>query len=689
MEKIKKSSVLKITSYILIPFLFLEIIIGIMYFEYQSYNSVNLEKGDYYKTETFLYDEYYTFLTHIFSDCMSINRNDDISNESINSNESYIEDSYDIETRYGTYTLIQETPTKIYYIYRYIISKDCFNFAIVDTKTNDIYTNIKSNDYKKEIETLKNKEYSWTLEEGKIQTELEELGEMQLKYRYGLENLEEIENSNYNIYINFDSSKVAQSSGVYIEKTIYDIAINIGEDQIVIFSFSIFLLLIIAIYLIWSIGYSQKSDEITLNRFDKSSYEVIFFISMMIIAACLMIVSNISYVIGSIYECIMIFIAYIIGYTACAVLGVTTIKRIKSRTLIKSTLIYKTCKWGYNKTKNIINSFMWNKEVTTKLTLYYIGFLLITTIIMIITLGTEGMGIILLLVFWIWTLYRLLKYARQLNSIKETLKDIYEGKENIKIDKENLENNLKEIAEYINSISNGLTKAVEESLKSERMKTELITNVSHDIKTPLTSIINYVDLLKKEEMPNQKAKEYLDILDKKSQRLKRLTEDLVEASKASSGNIKLNMEKINVKELINQISGEYEDKFNEKKLELILNMPDENINIKADSRYLYRVIENMYTNIIKYALEGSRVYIDIIANKSNVEIRLKNISREKLNITADELIQRFVRGETSRNTEGSGLGLSIAQSLTELQKGKFNIYLDGDLFKVTIEFERI
>jgi len=242
------------------------------------------------------------------------------------------------------------------------------------------------------------------------------------------------------------------------------------------------------------------------------------------------------------------------------------------------------------------------------------------------------------------------------------------------------------MAEYINSLSLGLTKAVEESLKSERMKTQLITNVSHDIKTPLTSIINYVDLLKKEEMPNEKVKEYLRILDNKSQRLKRLTEDLVEASKATSGNIKLNIENINLKELIKQISGEFEDKFNEKNLELILQIPKEAVQIKADSRYLYRVIENMYTNIMKYALEGSRVYVDILKNNEKVQIELKNISKAKLNIKAEELMQRFVRGDTSRNTEGSGLGLSIAESLTKLQGGNFSIHLDGDLFKVVIEF---
>ena len=189
-------------------------------------------------------------------------------------------------------------------------------------------------------------------------------------------------------------------------------------------------------------------------------------------------------------------------------------------------------------------------------------------------------------------------------------------------------------------------------------------------------------------MPNDRAREYLEVLDNKSQRLKRLTEDLVEASKASSGNIKLNIEKLNVKELMKQISGEFEDKFQERKLELNLTMPEEDCIIEADSRYLYRVIENMYANVVKYALEASRIYVDIVPLQEELQIQIKNISKERLNITADELMQRFVRGDSSRNTEGSGLGLSIAKSLTELQGGKFSIYLDGDLFKVIIQFKK-
>ena len=225
------------------------------------------------------------------------------------------------------------------------------------------------------------------------------------------------------------------------------------------------------------------------------------------------------------------------------------------------------------------------------------------------------------------------------------------------------------MAVYIDDIAGGLSNAIEQSLKSERLKTELITNVSHDIKTPLTSIINYVDLLKKEKMPNEKATEYLMILDNKSQRLKKLTEDLVEASKASSGNIKLNKEKLNVKELVQQVSGEFEDRFKERNLEEITTFPEQDVYIKADGRYMCRILENVYSNVAKYAMENTRVYLDVVKNQHTVVIQMKNISKQELNISADELMQRFVRGETSRNTEGSGLGLSIASSLTELQGG--------------------
>ncbi|MFQ8989327.1 MAG: sensor histidine kinase, partial [Intestinibacter sp.] len=262
---------------------------------------------------------------------------------------------------------------------------------------------------------------------------------------------------------------------------------------------------------------------------------------------------------------------------------------------------------------------------------------------------------VLLATIGILTFCYLFKKLKEFENIKNALKNIYEGNTNIKLNSNEMKRVLKRLAIYVEDIAGVLSNAVEQSLKSERLKTELITNVSHDIKTPLTSIINYVDLLKKQKMPNEKATEYLMILENKSQRLKRLTEDLVEASKASSGNIKLQMEKINVIELVKQVSGEFEDRFHTRGLEEIMTLPEEPIFIMADGRYLYRVLENVYSNCAKYALENSRVYLDVVSTGKSVVIQMKNISQEKLNITADELMQRFVRGEASRNTEGSGL----------------------------------
>ena len=245
------------------------------------------------------------------------------------------------------------------------------------------------------------------------------------------------------------------------------------------------------------------------------------------------------------------------------------------------------------------------------------------------------------------------------------------------------------MAIYVNDIAGGFKNAIEENLKAERLKTELITNVSHDIKTPLTSIINYVDLLKKKNIKDEKIKEYIEILDNKSQRLKKLTEDLVEASKASSGNVKLNIESINIKELINQTIGEFKDRLEKRNLQIEVDMPIEDVKIDADNRYMYRIMENLFGNISKYAQENSRVYVDVKKVNKKINISIKNISKDKLNISSDELMQRFVRGDKSRYTEGSGLGLSIAKSLTELQKGTFDIIIDGDLFKVVMEWDDI
>ena len=382
-------------------------------------------------------------------------------------------------------------------------------------------------------------------------------------------------------------------------------------------------------------------------------------------------------------------LTYLASYVCVAIMVSSTVKRLKAKKFWKTFLIYRIFKWIKEKIKKISRKILDKSSSQKKIILYYIGFIIISSILglIVITSSLGIFGIILIFVLWGWTLYKILEYNKKITKIKMALKDIYEGNGEVHLETEELTGTLKELSIYINDIASGFSNAINESLKSERLKTELITNVSHDIKTPLTSIINYVDLLKRENIEDEKAKEYIKVLDSKSQRLKKLIEDLVEASKASSGNIKLNIEDINLRELLIQVTGEFEDKFEKKNLNVELDLPEENVVIKADNRYIYRILENLYGNVAKYALEGTRVYAKLENSANNIELEIKNVSKEKLNISAEELMQRFVQGDRSRYTEGSGLGLSIAESLAELQNIKFNVEIDGDLFKAILKWE--
>jgi signal transduction histidine kinase len=259
------------------------------------------------------------------------------------------------------------------------------------------------------------------------------------------------------------------------------------------------------------------------------------------------------------------------------------------------------------------------------------------------------------------------------------------GNLNHKIDTRYLYGSFKEFGEELNSLAEAAKQAAEKQMKSERMKTELITNVSHDIKTPLTSIINFVDLMKK---PHTEAEgeEYLDVLDRQSQRLKKLIDDLMDMSKASSGNISVELGQVDAAEAINQALGEFADKLDRVNLTPVFRYPDKTIHMVADGKLLWRVLSNLLNNAVKYALPDTRLYVDLMELQGTAMIAIKNISREQLNVNADELMERFVRGDASRNTEGSGLGLNIAKSLVEIQGGQMHLMVDGDLFKVTLIF---
>lgn len=283
-------------------------------------------------------------------------------------------------------------------------------------------------------------------------------------------------------------------------------------------------------------------------------------------------------------------------------------------------------------------------------------------------------------------LLAILYIALNLRALQKGGEKLARGDFSSPIDTKYLIGDFKRYGQELNDVQSGLEQAVQEQMKAEHLKTELITNVSHDIKTPLTSIVNYVDLLKKEDIPSPEAREYIAVLDRQSHRLKKLTEDLVEASKASSGVLNVDLQPTDVNVLFSQIEGEYQERLAACQLTLVTQSPAPGTVIRADSRLLSRVMDNLVSNICKYALPSTRVYVVSTLSREAVTISFKNVSRDELNISPDELMERFVRGDASRHTEGSGLGLSIARSLVQLQGGRFDLAIDADLFRADITF---
>lgn len=449
------------------------------------------------------------------------------------------------------------------------------------------------------------------------------------------------------------------------------------------------------VWLTVTAGRKPKDEEIHLNGFDRWYTEIAagtvigIWLAGTIISGTLIANSSLGYshaVVTVIVTCLICgtytMAWFLIGY-------LSLIRRIKAGTLWKNSLIRKVLKW-IGKCSGKLSDFAraFSRNTAEKIKVLLVGGAFLFLQFLIIGCGFTGAGVflIILLIVDAAAVIFIIRKADGLDLIMDGLKKISDGELQYKIKTDTLTGKQKVMAEYINNIGSGLDAAVENSLKKERMQTELITNVSHDLKTPLTSIINYVDLMKRENPTDPKIQEYLRILDEKSQRLKVLTEDVVEASKASTGNIKLEMNDIDFVEMVQQVIGEFEEKFQEKNLTMMVHFTDEPSIIYADGQRMWRVLENVFGNVVKYAMEGTRVYAEISNRNKKVTFSLKNISAQPLNISADELTERFIRGDVARNTEGSGLGLSIAKSLTELQGGEFKLYLDGDLFKVMITF---
>ncbi|MCH5249374.1 MAG: HAMP domain-containing histidine kinase [Lachnospiraceae bacterium] len=463
--------------------------------------------------------------------------------------------------------------------------------------------------------------------------------------------------------------------------------------------------LVLLVYLTITTG--RETDEagniyINLTEFDKVHTEiaVLFLAGVIVIfsAAAVFIdeICNYRYVeyLQRVYTNNPVALAIIIGAAVFVLDAIfclfyySLIRRLKARVLWKNSCLRQLVKKG----NGWIEKLRMNGNIIVATWVPY-GIFVVFNLVMAMTLEINIIGIIIAIILDLIIGVFLYHDAKERQDIVKGIERISAGDFSYQIELSGLHGDNTELAKAVNNIGNGIKNAVEISMKDERMKAELITNVSHDIKTPLTSIINYVDLIKREETDNERIRGYIQVLDEKSQRLKQLIDDLVEASKISSGNISLHFEKINLTELLNQTIGEFSEKFEEKGLSIVMSGNASNVIIEADSKSIWRVIENLFNNVYKYALERTRVYVSINLISGDggqlsekVEITIKNISASELNCNPEELTERFKRGDESRTTEGNGLGLSIAKNLTEAQHGTFEIQLDGDLFKVILIF---
>lgn len=675
--KNKTKQFVKIIGYILIPIFILISIFSALSLYYRSENQQVQEANNFFETDNFMY---------MYSASI-------INNFSINANSLLVKDedgdSYYSSNRYGIYDDYQENVQignkkgRVNYLTTYEYKN--FKYLIIDNKNSVAYTNVEHTMFTDSIEEIKERlaknSIYWNYEKGNVNTSIEKLKLEEIRYKSIYKSIDDAKN--FSVYTSLEN-ELTYYDQYRTNKTVFDMAQILYKPALYLLPLSIIAVLVLLIMNCFLIGLRNEKGEVILNAFDKTpllvALIVLFILSMIGCGFLIALTSeNLTLILsGTAIGAVIVYISFVFFLE-------TIIKRIKSKTLFRNTITYRILRW----IKSLITSMTRNANMTVKLILIFIAFGILNIIGFGSSINNEPIGFFILIAIWVYAFAKMHQWLVRYIEIKNAINEIYIGNTEVHLDEKRYKGSLNSMAIQVNDIAGGLSNAIQEKLKSERLKTELITNVSHDIKTPLTSIINYVDLLKKEKMPNEQAEEYLNILDNKSQRLKRLTEDLVEASKASSGNIKLNIEKLNVNELLKQVSGEFEDKFKSRNLEEVMSLPEKNVYINADSRYMYRILENMYSNISKYAMDNTRVYIDVIPNNNRITIQMKNISKEKLNISTEELMQRFVRGDSARNTEGSGLGLSIATSLTTLQGGTFNIYLDGDLYKVIIEFDMI
>lgn len=449
-----------------------------------------------------------------------------------------------------------------------------------------------------------------------------------------------------------------------------------------------FLLWIILLCFLYSAAGHRNDGTIKLNHLDRIPFDLV---SAAVIAAAVISVVLVGEAGYGSWASMMTAAVLVLSadYFIALAFTMTFATRLKTRTLIKNTVIYRVLKFLLKKLKSLFGFIGYNLK-NIPLVIRTAAICGAAILFQLIVYGLFAYYTGTMVLFWLFFALCItavvIYIAITLQKIKEGGERIAGGDFDYKIDTKYMYGDFRDFCGTLNNINKGISAAVSEKMKSERFKTELITNVSHDIKTPLTSIINYVDLIKKEEPENEKIKEYIAVLDRQSGRLKKLIEDLVEASKASSGSVAVNLAECDPSVLLSQTVGEFDERLKAAGLTAVINTPEKPVRIMADGRHLWRVFDNLMNNICKYSQKGTRVYLDVSESGGRVNVTFKNISAYELNISGEELTERFVRGDRSRSTEGSGLGLSIARSLTEIQGGTLKIDIDGDLFKVTVSF---
>ena len=455
---------------------------------------------------------------------------------------------------------------------------------------------------------------------------------------------------------------------------------NCRYQLIVIAAVSFILCLVLFIFLLCAAGHRAGSEGIVPSFVDKIPFDL-FTLLMIVAISCLWAILAEMY-----YDSILLIMLACLVILVAALLILLYIMsfavRVKMGGLIKGCIIYKVLAWVWRLIRSVCHAIA---ELVRGMPLVPKSCVAVA-VILLLELISVNSGVV-----WLIT-NALLAAALIYTAIcaKKLLTaghKLAAGDESCVVDTSKLYGPFREHGEDLNTIRDGVSLAVEARMRSEHFRTELITNVSHDIKTPLTSIINYVDLLGKEKPENEKMREYIDVLQRQSARLKKLIDDLLEASKASTGNLTVNAEPCDVGVLLDQTLGEYGEKLSAAGLEPVLTKPEKPVIIMADGRHMWRIFDNLLNNICKYSQRGTRVYLEVCERDGKAVVTFRNISSRQLNISSDELMERFVRGDSSRNTEGSGLGLNIAQSLAQLQKGTMELTVDGDLFKVTLTFD--